>query len=125
LKIKARILPPPEVKYRGQGNSEVTERVNFGKWTIRNRFYTTRDINKWGMIYFGSKPNENIIQALKDFETRLPPLLQRYGITIKSKPITIAKPANKHDIETTLNNASKDKWQLAIIVLNNTLDYVY
>ncbi|CAF3351794.1 unnamed protein product [Rotaria sp. Silwood1] len=125
LKIKARILPPPEVKYRGQGNSEVTERVNFGKWTIRNRFYTTRDINKWGMIYFGSKPNENIIQALKDFETRLPPLLQRYGITIKSKPITIAKPANKDDIETTLNNASKDKWQLAIIVLNNTLDYVY
>ncbi|CAF1174819.1 unnamed protein product [Rotaria sordida] len=125
LKVKARILPPPEVKYRGQGNTEITERVNFGKWTIRNRFYTTRDINKWGMIYFGSKPNENIIQTLKDFETRLPPLLQRYGITMKAKPITIAKPANKDDIEITLNNASKDKWQLAIVVLNNTLDNVY
>lgn len=74
MKIKARILPPPEVKYRGQGNSEVTERVNFGKWTIRNRFYTTRDITKWGMIYFGSKPNENIIPTLKDFENRLPPV---------------------------------------------------
>lgn len=72
LEIKARILPPPEVKYRGQGNSEITERVNFGKWTIRNRFYTTRDINKWGMIYFGSKPTENVIQTLKDFENRLP-----------------------------------------------------
>jgi hypothetical protein len=60
------------VKYRGQGTSEITERVNFGKWTIRNRFYTTWDINKWGMIYFGSKPNEIVIQTLKDFETRLP-----------------------------------------------------
>ena len=74
LKIKARILPPPEVKYRGRGNSEIAERVNFGKWTIRNRFYTTRDINKWGMIYFGSKPNESIIHTLKDFENRLPPV---------------------------------------------------
>ncbi len=72
MEIKARILPPPEVKYRGQGNSEITERVNFGKWTIRNRFFTTRDINKWGMIYFGSKPNENVIETLKDFENRLP-----------------------------------------------------
>lgn len=74
LQIKARILPPPEVKYRGQGSSEVAERVNFGKWTIRNRFYTTRDVNKWGMLYFGSKPTDDVIQTLKDFETRLPPV---------------------------------------------------
>jgi eukaryotic translation initiation factor 2C len=74
LQIKARILPPPEVKYRGQGTTEITERVNFGKWTIRNRFYTTRDINKWAMVYFGSKPTEDVIHTLKDFETRLPPV---------------------------------------------------
>lgn len=125
LEIKARILPPPEVKYRGQGNSEITERVNFGKWTIRNRFYTTRDINKWGMVYFGSKPTENVIQTLKDFENRLPALLLRYGINIKSKPITIAKPPTREDIEKTLNGASKDAWNLAVVVLNNTLDNVY
>ncbi len=76
LEIKARVLPPPEVKYRGQGTSEILERVNFGKWTIRNRFFTTRDINKWGMIYFGSKPTENVIQTLKDFENRLPPVMK-------------------------------------------------
>ncbi|CAF1138349.1 unnamed protein product, partial [Rotaria sordida] len=29
------------------------------------------------------------------------------------------------DIEITLNNASKDKWQLAIVILNNTSDSVY
>ena len=63
------------MKYRGQGNAaDVTERVSFGKWTIRNRFCTTRDINKWGMVYFGSKPNDSIIQTLKDFENRLPPV---------------------------------------------------
>ena len=72
LEIKARILPPPEVKYRGQGNTEITERVNFGKWSIRNRFFTTRDIAKWGMIYFGTKPNGNVIETLKEFENRLP-----------------------------------------------------
>ena len=60
------------MKYRAQGSGEVTERVNLGKWVIRNRFYTTRDINKWGMIYFGPKPNENIIHTLKEFETGLP-----------------------------------------------------
>jgi len=125
LEIKARVLPPPEVKYRGQGNSEVPERVNFGKWVIRNRFFTTRDVNKWGMLYFGSKPTDNVIQTLKQFENGLPSLLQRYGITIKSKPITLAKPATKDEIEKTLNNASKDHWQLALIVLNNTSDNVY
>ncbi|CAF3366395.1 unnamed protein product [Rotaria socialis] len=125
LQVKARILPPPEIKYRGQGKTDIAERVSFGKWTIRNRFYTTRDITKWGMIYFGSKPNENIIESLKDFETRLPPLLQRYGITMKSKPITVAKPPGKSDIEATLHNASNEKWQLAIVILNNTTENVY
>ena len=72
MQVKARILPPPEVKYRDQGNSFITERVNFGKWSIRNRFFTTRDINKWGMIYFGSKPTDHVIGVLKEFENRLP-----------------------------------------------------
>jgi hypothetical protein len=31
----------------------------------------------------------------------------------------------KDDIEKTLNNASKETWQLAIIVLNNTSENVY
>ncbi|CAF1174952.1 unnamed protein product [Rotaria sordida] len=52
-------------------------------------------------------------------------LLQSYDVTVKSKSITIAKSANKDDIEITLNNASKDKWQLAIVILNNTSDSVY
>ena len=44
---------------------------------------------------------------------------------MKSKPMTIAKPPTKDDIEKTLNNASKDNSQLAIVVLNNTSENVY
>ena len=44
---------------------------------------------------------------------------------MKAKPITIAKPANKEDIQKTLVGASKENWQLAVVVLNNTLDNVY
>lgn len=68
----ARILPPPEVKYRGQRNNEVAEHVAVGKWTIRNRFYTSPTINKWGMIYFGPKPDNEIINILQEFENQLP-----------------------------------------------------
>ena len=70
--FEARVLPPPEVKYRDQKSGEITERVNCGKWVIRNRFFTTRDIKVWAMVYFGSKPDQGVIDVLKDFENRLP-----------------------------------------------------
>jgi hypothetical protein len=35
------------------------------------------------------------------------------------------KPARKDDVTNTLSEASGNRWQLAIIVLNNTPDYVY
>lgn len=68
----ARILPPPQVKYRGKGNSEAAEEVAVGKWTIRNRFFASPPINKWGIIYFGPKPDNNIILILQEFENQLP-----------------------------------------------------
>jgi hypothetical protein len=60
------------VKYRGQNSNEITERVNCGKWVIRNRFFTTRDIKAWAMVYFGSKPDQGVVDVLKEFENRLP-----------------------------------------------------
>lgn len=74
----ARILPTPEVKYRGKGNSEVIEQIAIGKWTIRNRFYTSPPINKWGIIYFGPKPDNNIIPILEEFESQLPSVSYHY-----------------------------------------------
>ena len=68
----ARILPPPQVKYRDQGNNEIAEHVAVGKWAIRNRFYARPTINKWGIIYFGPKPDNRIISILKEFENQFP-----------------------------------------------------
>ncbi|CAF5151124.1 unnamed protein product, partial [Rotaria sp. Silwood1] len=68
LKIRARILPPPQITYRKQNNQNVVEHVSLGKWKIRNQFCSTPIINKWGMVYFGSKPDKNIIDILKKFE---------------------------------------------------------
>ena len=69
----ARVLPPPRIKYRDQGNREVAENVTVGKWSIRNRFSTSPIIDKWGMIYFSSvKPNQGIISILQEFERELP-----------------------------------------------------
>ncbi|CAF4903023.1 unnamed protein product [Rotaria sp. Silwood1] len=125
LKIQARILPPPQIKYRAQNNQEVVEHVAFGKWKIRNQFRSTSVINKWGMIYFGSKPDNNIIGILKNFEKQLPSLLMRYGIGINSNPLTIAKPSRKDDIDQTFTQVKSQDWQLAIVILNDTVPEVY
>ena len=37
----------------------------------------------------------------------------------------MAKPPNKNDIQSVLAGASKDSWQLAVVILNNTPDEVY
>ncbi|CAF4770617.1 unnamed protein product, partial [Rotaria sp. Silwood2] len=72
LKIRARILPPPQITYRKQGNQNVVEQVSLGKWKIRHQFCSTSDINKWGMVYFGAKPDQYIMDILKNFEKQLP-----------------------------------------------------
>ncbi|UJR07552.1 hypothetical protein I4U23_011840 [Adineta vaga] len=125
LKIKARILPPPEVKYRGKGNSEVAEHVAVGKWSIRNRFYTSPVINRWGMIYFGPNPQGSIGQTLQEFQNQLPPLLTQSGIVFNSKPSTIAKPPRREEIENAMRKAANEGWQLAIVVLNDVPTEVY
>ncbi len=56
----------------------MAEQVAVGKWMIRNRFYTSPVINQWGIIYFGSKPDNRIINILKGFENQLPPVSQHY-----------------------------------------------
>jgi len=72
IKLKARVLPSPQVKYRGNGNTEVAERVSAGKWSIRNRFYTASVVKQWGMIYIGTAIDDSIRKILQDFEGQLP-----------------------------------------------------
>ncbi|CAF3889514.1 unnamed protein product [Rotaria sordida] len=106
MKIKARILPLPEVKYRGQKNNEVAERVA-------------------EMIYFGPKPDEGILYILKDFQNQLPSLLADFGVIFKSAPTVFAKPSRNEDIEVAMKQTSNENWQIAIVILNNVLHEVY
>ena len=71
----ARVLPPPEIKYRTRDGAEMLERVNFGKWTIRNRFFMTRDIQTWGIIYLSNQPpRRDTLDILNSFQEQLPPV---------------------------------------------------
>lgn len=143
--IIARVLTPPAVKYRGQGNNEVVENVSMGKWTIRNRFHSTPTITKWAIYHFGPRPNERIIPILQEFEHELPTvrfewkrnkfcfflkwfsfqLLRQYGIFLNTPPIKGAQPPNERDIETTLRDAKNQSCQIVFVVLNDVQPDVY
>jgi hypothetical protein len=68
------VLSPPDVKYRRRGQGEVIERVNCGQWRIRNWFYESPEINSWGIIYFGDRPNGEVNNILAEFQNQFPPV---------------------------------------------------
>lgn len=68
----ARVLTPPDIKYRRRGQGEVIERVSFGKWRVRNWFYESPTINSWGIIYFGDTPNRETNDILNEFQNIFP-----------------------------------------------------
>ncbi|CAF3078686.1 unnamed protein product, partial [Rotaria sp. Silwood2] len=126
LEIKARLLASPNIRYRHrQDQGEAIEHVNVGKWRISNRFYTTPDINNWGIIYFGYTPDQQVDGILKQFVSQLPGLLKRKGIIPRTKLTLTIKAARKEDIENALTEASRKRWQLAIVILNTNSDQVY
>jgi hypothetical protein len=65
-------LNTPDIKYRRGGKGEVIEHVKFGKWKLQNWFYETPDINAWGIIYFGDRPNREVSNILESFQNQLP-----------------------------------------------------
>ncbi|CAF1041399.1 unnamed protein product [Rotaria sordida] len=126
LKIRARILTPPSIHYGTRpGQNEAIEHVNVGRWKIRNWFYTTPEIHNWGLIYIGYQHNQKIDDILNEFSRQLPELLKRKGFMIKSKLTITIKSDRPQDIEKALTDASKNRWQLAIVVLNTRSDQVY
>ncbi|CAF3650729.1 unnamed protein product [Rotaria sordida] len=126
LEIKARVLSPPAIIYRRRGRGEVIESVNCGKWRIRNWFYTTSEINSWGMIYFGDKSNRSIENMLYEFQNQLPDLLRRNGFVINIEPSLTIKNSFENEINNTLLDASRQRWQLAIVIINSrNSDNVY
>ncbi|CAF3974965.1 unnamed protein product [Adineta steineri] len=119
IKLKARIIPSPQIQYRSQGKRDAIEYVRGGKWRIRNWFCSTPEIHTWGMIYFGDQPDRNIRSILENFQHELPNLLERNGFVIHNVPSLIIKGIVDREITETLCNASKQQWQLAIVILNS------
>ena len=52
-------------------------------------------------------------------------LMQFCGINFKAKPTSLAKPCDDATIQETLLNASKNRWQIAVVILHDTPDHVY
>ncbi|CAF3801905.1 unnamed protein product [Rotaria socialis] len=119
LKIEARVLAPPEIKYRRRGQGEAIEYVKCGQWRIRNWFYATTRINSWGIIYFGDRLDKYVDDILQQFKYQLPNLLQRNGFVIDREPSLTTKYPTESDIHDALVDASKKGWSLAVIVLNS------
>ena len=73
LQVKARILNPPEIRYRNlRGQGEAIEQVAVGKWKINNRFVSTPDIFKWGIIHIGCETTDGIKSIFEEFVRQLP-----------------------------------------------------
>ncbi|CAF2681440.1 unnamed protein product [Rotaria sp. Silwood2] len=126
LEIKGRVLSPPEIRYRRRGQGEIIESVNCGKWRIQNWFYTTSQINSWGMIYFGDTSNGYTEDIVSKFQNRLPNLLRRSGFVINTELSLTIKSSYENDINSTLRDASRQRWQLAIVIINSrNSDVVY
>ncbi|CAF4038167.1 unnamed protein product [Rotaria magnacalcarata] len=119
LKIEARVLTPPEIKYRRRGQGEAIEYVKCGQWRIRNWFYATTKISSWGIIYFGDRLDNYVDDILQQFKYQLPNLLQRNGFVIDRQPSLTTNYPTENDIHNALVDASKKGWSLAVIVLNS------
>ncbi|CAF4557350.1 unnamed protein product, partial [Rotaria sp. Silwood2] len=124
--FSARILNPPEIRFRqGQGQNEIVESVNIGKWRIgRNRFHRAPEIKSWGLIYYGHHPNKQMNKTINDFANQLPELLRRKGFIIRPdlKLVPIIETSN---IENSLTEGSEKGWQLAIVILNTNASQSY
>ena len=52
-------------------------------------------------------------------------LLKRKGFVIRSKFEVRLEPERKQNIERVLTDASQNRWQLAVVILDTTIDQVY
>ena len=79
LQLSARVLPPPEIKYKSS-NGDVVERVQIGKWWLNNRFNRAREIRRWSVILLSQRePDHRQIRLARDFTQRIPQVrLQRF-----------------------------------------------
>ncbi|UJR20428.1 hypothetical protein I4U23_023559 [Adineta vaga] len=120
LKLKARVISPPTIKYRRRGQGEVMESVHGGQWRIKNWFLSTPPINSWGIIYFGDRPDGHTNGVLREFQNQFPNLLEKAGFIINSALSLTIEGTSENQITKALDKASEQRWQLAIVILKSS-----
>jgi eukaryotic translation initiation factor 2C len=75
LTVPARILTPPEIKYKSSQGDErdVIERVQIGKWYLNNKFNKAREIRTWALVLVSQRePDTRQVGLARDFASKLP-----------------------------------------------------
>ncbi|CAF4787303.1 unnamed protein product, partial [Rotaria sp. Silwood2] len=90
LIIPARILTPPEIKYKSSQDDQrdVIERVQIGKWYLNNHFNKAREIRAWALVLVSQKePDARQVGLARDFASKIPQAMSKYGIRFNSAAI--------------------------------------
>ncbi|CAF1402264.1 unnamed protein product [Adineta steineri] len=126
--VSARCIAPPEIKYKSgrDGQSDIVERINIGKWNLRNRFQTTKTINRWACVMVSSqKPNQNQLSIAKQFIDQFPLIISQYGIYFNSSPIMNSDPANSETIHNRLQELKEQNCEVVVFILNGVGEDIY
>ncbi|CAF0858888.1 unnamed protein product [Rotaria sp. Silwood1] len=128
LTVPARFIAPPEIKYKSgrDGQSDIVERINIGKWNLRNRFQKTKTIDRWACIMVSSqKPNSNQLSIAKQFVDQFPYIIKQYGIYFQSNPIMHSDPANPQIIHDRLRELKENNCEVVLFILNGVGEDTY
>ncbi|KAL2075619.1 hypothetical protein VTL71DRAFT_562 [Oculimacula yallundae] len=140
ITVSARVLPPPQIKYKDSQNKQTQLRPNFGSWNMAGvKFQKGVPIGKWTFVVFRSDrrgpqySDGDVYTTVKQFQA----FLNKSGIEAKD-PIKYDHPAaNLNDGQDAQNDANirnvfrpiktsplgEPKFILCILPYNNTEMY--
>ncbi|CAF3647379.1 unnamed protein product [Rotaria sordida] len=128
LIVEGRLIAPPEIKYISghDGQSEVVERINIGKWNIRNRFQKTRHIDTWACIMVSAqRPNQYQLSIAQQFVKHFPNVIERFGIYFEPNPIMRSDPAIPQKIHDRLQELKGSNCEVVLFILNGVGEDIY
>ncbi|CAF1148681.1 unnamed protein product [Rotaria sordida] len=128
LIVEGRLIAPPEIKYISghDGQSEVVERINIGKWNIRNRFQKTRHIDTWACIMVSAqRPNQYQLSIAQQFVKHFPYVIERFGIYFEPNPIMRSDPAIPQKIHDRLQELKGSNCEVVLFILNGVGEDIY
>jgi len=128
INIPARIIFPPEIKYRSgrDGHSDVVERINIGKWNLRNLFMTERTINQWACVLISSqRPSPQQMSIAGQFVDEFGSKINQYGIYFVNQPMMYTERAESQQIESRMEYLKGMNCEVVVFILHCVSEEVY